>query len=90
MSGAVALRQAPAAPNAVRPSGLPILSTEKLTAAEIARLKHAAQQHRLIADAIDGCLEIGRVDVALSVFGYAIPEQAAADTQTAVMLGSNR
>lgn len=72
-----------------RPAGLPILSTEPLTAAEREALREAARIIRLIAQALDEALEANRVDRAL----WAVTHGADAGqvlVDLAARFGSNR
>jgi hypothetical protein len=75
--------------SAVRPSGLPIFSTEPLTTAEKALLQLAARAHRRMADALDQALAGGRVDLALAAMQEAA-RLAESDARIATLLGSNR
>lgn len=81
--------QAARRPNGVRPSGLPIFSTEPLTTAEKALLELTARAHRRIADALDVVVHQGRVTAALAVMNEAA-SLAQTDARTALLLGSNR
>lgn len=79
----------PAEPNAVRPSGLPIFSTEPLNTAEKALLELTARAHRRHADAIEAAIREGHVATALAAM-QALAELAQRDAVTAHLLGSNR
>lgn len=81
--------QAAQRPNAVRPSGLPIFSTEPLTTVEKALLELTARAHRRIADALDAAVQQNRVTAALAVINEAA-SLAQTDARTALLLGSNR
>ncbi len=75
--------------SAVRPSGLPIFSTEPLTTAEKALLQLTARAHRRLVDALDQALAAGRVDVALAAMQEAA-RLAESDARIAILLGSHR
>ena len=75
--------------SAVRPSGLPIFSTEPLTTAEKALLQLTARAHRRLVDALDQAVAGGRVDRALFTLQEAA-RLAETDARIALLLGSNR
>jgi hypothetical protein len=76
-------------PNGVRPSGLPIFSTEPLTESEKALLRLTARAHRVHADSLDAAVRADRVDIALRAM-HDLAELAERDAVTTRLLGSNR
>lgn len=75
--------------SAVRPSGLPIFSTEPLTTAEKALLQLTARAHRVHADSIEAAVRADRVDIALRAM-HDLIELSERDAVTVRLLGSNR
>ncbi len=73
-----------------RPSGLPIFSTEQLTAAERQKLLDLQRRYRGAADLIEGCLDCGRVDRALDALQFLERDVGTLPTEIALRLGSNR
>ena len=77
--------------NAVRrPAGLPILSTERLTAAERDALRELRRRYALAAETIADCLEAGRVDRALDGLGFVAGDTDGLALRVAAKLGANR
>ncbi|WP_422036564.1 hypothetical protein [Reyranella sp.] len=77
-------------PNAVRPAGLPIFSTEPLTEAEQQQLLDLQWRCQSAALQIDLCLRIDRVDVALDTLQSVSSDVGIRATEIALRLGSNR
>ena len=75
--------------SAVRPTGLPIFSTELLTTAEKALLELTAREHRRAADRLDDAVRAGRVADGLAAL-QEVAQLAPMDALTAWRLGSNR
>jgi hypothetical protein len=73
----------------VRPSGLPIFSTEPLTESEKALLRLTARAHRVHADSIEAAVRVDRVDIALRAM-HDLIELSERDAVTVRLLGSNR
>lgn len=76
--------------SAVRPSGLPIFSTESLTEAERQKLLDLQRRYRGAADLIEDCLDCGRVDRALDALQFLERDVGTLPTEIALRLGSNR
>lgn len=76
--------------SAVRPSGLPIFSTERLTEAERQKLLDLQRRYRGAADLIEDCLDCGRVDRALDALQHVIAETDGLPHRVAARLGSGR
>lgn len=86
----IATADEPQRRNAIRPSGLPIFSTEKLTSAERGELLHLQESFHTAALQIDLCLAIGRVDEALATLQSLTCDLDGRVAAIALTLGSNR
>ena len=73
-----------------RPAGLPILSTERLTAAERDALRELRRRYALAAETIADCLEAGRVDRALDGLAFVAGDTDGLALRVAAKLGANR
>ena len=76
--------------SAARPAGLPILSTERLTAAERDALRELRRRYQLAAATIEDCLEAGRVDRALDGLAHVVEETDGLALRVSAKLGANR
>ncbi len=76
--------------NAVRPAGLPILSTAQLTTAEREKLIDLQRRYRGAIQTIEDCLECGRVDRALDGLQILERDIGTLPVEIARSLGSNR
>lgn len=72
------------------PAGLPILSTERLTAAERDALHELRRRYQMASETIADVLECGRVDRALDGLSHVIVETDGLPHRVAAKLGSNR
>lgn len=77
-------------PNGVRPTGLPIFSTERLTEAERQQVLDLQWRCRSAALEIELCLGIGRVDAALDTLQSLLVDVGTRAAEIAAKLGSNR
>lgn len=76
-------------PNGVRPSGLPLFSTERMTAAEAAGLNRLAQAHREQADRLEQAMQRGTVTAALATVMVGV-RLGQIEAEFSRLLGSNR
>lgn len=70
-------------------AGLPILSTEKLTAAEREALRELRRRFELAVQTIADCLECGRVDRALDGLGFVALDTDGLALRVAAKLGTD-
>jgi hypothetical protein len=76
--------------SAAAPAGLPILSTEKLTAAEREAMRELRRRYQLAVATIDDCLDAGRVDRALDGLQHVASETDGLALRVVAKLGANR
>lgn len=84
-------RSVPSPPGpAPRPSGLPIFSTEPLTAAERERLRTLRRHFLVVAELLADIIELGRVDQALNALQEVARHCDGKALALAATLGSGR